>query len=317
MLGDSIYAYVWQLTRKQQLKICLLVGVVAPLSMLPLELQRRIVDDAVSGPSVLLLALLGVAYLGVILIQGALKYFLNVVKGQVLEQVARDLRYRIVDQHWQPNAVPYQKRKAPMDTGTVVSMLAAESESIGGFASESVSTPLLQVSTMCWVLGYLLWVEPRIAALAAIIYAPQVLLVPQVQRRVNRLSLIRTRIIRRLCQDATSDKPSTGSDSAVLRSKSQRRARHVFAIRMLLYRQKYLLTFLGNFLDAIGPLVVLMVGGYLVIVGQTHISTLVVFISGFQRLSDPWAQLVTFYRSVSNARVTFRLVAQTIDGTKT
>jgi ABC-type bacteriocin/lantibiotic exporter with double-glycine peptidase domain len=58
-----------------------------------------------------------------------------------------------------------------------------------------------------------------------------------------------------------------------------------------------------------------MVGGYLVIHGQTNVSTLVVFISGFQKISEPWDQLIQFYRSVSNARVTFGLVADVLDRT--
>ena len=82
---------------------------------------------------------------------------------------------------------------------------------------------------------------------------------------------------------------------------------------MIIYRQKYILTFLGNFLDSLGPLVVLMVGGYFVIQGETNVSTLIVFISGFQKISDPWDQLISFYRSVSNIRVTFGLVADAID----
>jgi ABC-type bacteriocin/lantibiotic exporter with double-glycine peptidase domain len=88
----------------------------------------------------------------------------------------------------------------------------------------------------------------------------------------------------------------------------------IFKIRMLIYRKKYLLTFLGNFLDSLGPLVVLVVGGYLVMRGEANVSALVVFISGFQKISSPWDQLINFYRSVSNARVTYRLVAEAIDG---
>ena len=84
---------------------------------------------------------------------------------------------------------------------------------------------------------------------------------------------------------------------------------------MLIYRRKYFLTFLGNFLDAFGPIAVLVVGGYMVIRNQTDVSTLVVFISGFQKLADPWDQLVNFYRTVSNARVTYGLIADVLGGT--
>ena len=87
----------------------------------------------------------------------------------------------------------------------------------------------------------------------------------------------------------------------------------IFRIRMIIYRQKYIITFLGNFLGSFGVLIVLLVGGYMLIHEQTSVGTLVVFISGFQKISDPWAQLINFYRSVSNARVTFGLVAESLD----
>ena len=81
-----------------------------------------------------------------------------------------------------------------------------------------------------------------------------------------------------------------------------------FLARVTIYRIKFFLTFFGNLLDAIGPLAVLLVGGLLVIRGHTQISTLVVFISGFQKVADPWDQLTAFYRTLSNARMKYKLI---------
>lgn len=73
-----------------------------------------------------------------------------------------------------------------------------------------------------------------------------------------------------------------------------------------------LLTFLGNFLDALGPLGVLFVGGIVVLYGRADIPTLLVFISGFQRVVDPWDQLINFYRTAANAGVKYRLIVDTV-----
>jgi len=56
----------------------------------------------------------------------------------------------------------------------------------------------------------------------------------------------------------------------------------------------------------------LVLGGWLVIQGRTEVSTLVVFISGFQKIADPWDQLVNFYRSASNARIAYNVMAETL-----
>lgn len=312
MLNPSLYAYIWRATRRDQLRICLLIALVTPLAMVPLELQRRIVDLAVGKSELWLLAVLGFAYLAVILIQGGLKYVLNLTKGRVLEIVTRDLRIRtlrrVQGQHGSTGTI----RHSAVEDGTIVSMLAAESEEIGGFASESLAVPLLQIGTIAWVVGYLIWVEPKIAVLAVFIYAPQAILVPRMQKVINRLARKRTSLIRKLGHQAII---TNGFDDAgALKRQTHARIliQQIFRARIAIYRHKFFLTFLGNFLDSLGPIIVLVVGGYLVIRGQTDISTLVVFISGFQRLSDPWDQLVNFYRTVSNTRVTYDLVVRAL-----
>lgn len=312
MIPSSIYSYIWHTTRSGQIKICLLVAVVAPLTMAPLELQRRIVDHVVSSHELWFLAVLGSIYLGVTLVQGGLKYRLNLAKGRVLEEVTRDLRTRIVQRVHRAAMAKPEEHVSPVDPGTTVSMLSTETEDVGGFASESLGMPLLQAGTILWVVGYLMWVEPLIAALAVVIYMSQVILVPRVQKTINRLARRRTSLVRRLGRDAVMAAESPDPESAHQATHAGIIIKQIFRIRMLIYRYKFFLTFLGNFLDSLGPIVVLVVGGYLVIQKQTDVSTLVVFISGFQRLSGPWDQLVNFYRSVSNARVTYSLIADVL-----
>jgi len=53
---------------------------------------------------------------------------------------------------------------------------------VGGFASESFSVPMLQIGTIVWVMGYLLWVQPLIAAFAIVNHGP-------VTRRTHQLDL--------------------------------------------------------------------------------------------------------------------------------
>lgn len=314
MLPDSLYRYVWQTSRSSQIRICLLIALIAPLSAVPLELQRRIVDQAVGGREIWLLGVLGGVYLGTVLLQGGLKYLLNLAKGRVLEAVTRDLRRRVLDRE---QALPEHGRRVNhhvVHEGTLVSVVAAESEEVGGFASESLSVPLLQAGAIAWVLGYLVWVEPAIAGLAALVYTPLAILLPRMQALINRLSRTRTAMVRNLGHDAV----AIGALPVAARRKKRERAlrlvERIFQTRLRIYRHKFFLTFLGNFLDALGPIIVLVFGGYLVIRGSAEVSTLVVFISGFQRLSDPWDQLVNFYRSVSHARVSYALVADVLNG---
>ncbi len=76
--------------------ICILTMVIAPLPMAYLELQRRMVDDAIVQRDLRLLAILGAAYLAVVCIKSALKYALNMTKGIAIETIARDIRRRVM-----------------------------------------------------------------------------------------------------------------------------------------------------------------------------------------------------------------------------
>lgn len=326
MLPPSLYRYIWLISRNGQIRICLLIAFISPLSAVPLELQRRIVEQAVGDRSVWLLMMLGLAYLGVVLVQGGLKFRLNLAKGRVLEEVTRDLRRRILAREAKlpaspplPALSPAQSPAAhhrPVHEGTVVSVIAAESEDIGGFASESLAVPLLQIGSIAWVAGYLVWVEPAIAGLAFLVYAPQAVIVPYVQGIINQLARTKTSLVRQLGRDALAAEKRAGIPGIRTRRHAARLVERIFGVRLRIYRRKFFLTFLGNFLDSLGPIIVLVVGGWMVIQERTDISTLVVFISGFQRLSDPWDQLITFYRSVSNARVTYGLVVEALGETR-
>jgi ABC-type multidrug transport system fused ATPase/permease subunit len=308
MMPRSLLVFIWQASGKRQILLCLLTIIVSLLTTLPLELQRRIVDDAIHGKTVNLLLLLSAAYLGVLLVQGGLKYVLNVYRGYMVEHVARDLRHRIFDGTQTKEGAHLVKQ------GAIVSMVAAEVEDLAGFVGDSVSFPLLQAGTALSAMGYLIWVEPRIALFAVLLYLPQLFIVPLGQRRINRWGNIHARLLRKMGDTIV----GAGFDRhgrPKFRRRFMRLVTGAFRTRRAVYRVKFFLTFFGNFLDALAPLIVLSVGGWLVIKGEVEVSTLVVFITGFQKVADPWDQLLTFYRTASNANVKYHLIADALPET--
>lgn len=309
-MPQSLYAFIWRSSRRQQLWLVLLTLLVAPMSMIPLELQRRIVDDAIRKGDLQYMLLLCGGYLAVLLVQGGLKYLLNVYRGNLVEKIALELRGHIfgvlVDQ-----PLKRQERAARVDKGAVVSMTSSEVEEVAGFVGDAISFPLLQAGTAFGTLGYLFWVQPEIAAFAAALFIPQLVIVPMGQRRINRWAAIHARLLRKLGTAVVSSEKST----LTLKHLERRFAKlslGALTTRVLIYRVKFFLTFLGNFVDALGPLIVLSVGGWLVLVGSAEVGTLVVFISGFQKVSEPWDQLLTFYRTTSNAQTKYRLISDTL-----
>ncbi len=45
-MPKNLYAYIWQTSRREQIALCILTVAVSFLTAAPLELQRRIVDNA-------------------------------------------------------------------------------------------------------------------------------------------------------------------------------------------------------------------------------------------------------------------------------
>lgn len=300
-----LYRYVWRATRFQQIKICLLMAVITPLSMASLEFQRRIIDDALGAGNVRLLAMLGAGYTALICIRLLLKYAADIVKGKTVETIARDLRLRVMRAR---QAIWPQRPSYPQDEkiATAISMLGAETEDMSSFAGEALSLPLLTLGTIMWVAVYLIWIEPLIAAIALVLFLPQVAVVPVMQFTINRLAHLRIKQLRNLSHLAIRG----GPEGRLGRSPTLGQALidRLYRIRIQIYMRKFFITELGNFLDALGPVMILAVGGYLVIHGETQVSTLFVFMSGLQKIADPWDQMITFYRTVSNTGVMFDMI---------
>ncbi|HWA42339.1 MAG TPA: hypothetical protein VHA10_03950 [Hypericibacter adhaerens] len=301
-----IYGYIWKVSARGQILICLLSAVLIPVGTVPLDLQRRMVDTALGDKNLTLLLWLGALYLAAILAQQSLKYALNLGRGWIVEDVTRLLRRAI---HGRDGKDGKTRNGATDDPGTAVSMAASESEDIAGFVGDSISVPLVQGGTILFTFGYLAWVDWRIASLAALIYTPHYFIVRAVQQAINRLARGHAKVVRRIGHELV---------AVNKRRHGTRRFNGLvdvaYALRMKIYRRKFALTYLGNFLDAMGPLIVLVVGGWFVIQGQTEVSTLVVFISGVQRIADPWDQLINFYRTAQIAQTKYLLFMQTLDG---
>ena len=286
---DRIFAFAWRESARHQPWLCLLAAAIFPLTMVPLELQRRIIDRAIGDQNLDLLFWLGALYLGTVVLQGGLKYLLRVYRAFVGERATLRLR----------RTVHHQDRDE--EQGQTVSIVASEVERVGGFVGESFSEPILQGGILVVVLGYMLVVEPTIALISLCFFVPQILLVPMIQRFINQRALRKVRLVRELGEQIV---------DAVGRDHYDRTAHRVYGVRMSYYRLKFFSKLFTNFMNHLAPLSVLMVGGYLVINGETTVGTIVAFISGFERMADPSRQLIAYYRLASESQVQYRLIAE-------
>lgn len=290
-MAPSLYAFVLQVSRQQQVRLALLTLALLPLSMLPLELQRRIVNDAVAHAELERLLVYGALYLGVLLLQGGLKFARDLYLHGIAESVTQLLRRRIVR----------RDTAADIEDGTRQSILAAESEKVGGFVAESIALPLLQAGTVISITGYMLAMEPLVAAVAIVFLVPSVVMVGFSQPVLNRLSRSKIQVVRALGQSVLGRaSPDASADALVER---------IYGLRLRFASLKIATKSFNNLVTGLGLLSILLVGGWMAIEDRTEIGIIVAFMSGYERMTGPVRDLLNFYRRQSMMRVQYRLVA--------
>lgn len=295
----GIAGFVWRFSAPHQVALSVLAAAVFALSAVPLEIQRRIVNDAIrSGATTTILAL-GAAYAGVAIVENGVKLGMNVYRGWVSESAVRCLR-RTVAGVFAAGAGGH----AAEDAGVEIAMVLSEAEPIGGFVGISVSEPLLQTGILVSVIGYVSWLEPWAAALCVAFLLPQLVFVPLLQRMINRRAERRIGVLRAVSVDMVSDdlSPATTGD----------RIQQIFRLNLGIYKIKFTQNFLMNTTYHAAVAAALGIGGYLAVQGRMEVGSVVAIASGLGRLNDPWGDLVNWWREAAVATVKYRLFAQAI-----
>src|ERR1700719_4856426 len=238
-LPRNVFRYVLGTRGLHELFLLALTVGVFLLEVVPLELQRRIVNDLVKHRSFSWVIGLCAVYAGTVLVQGGTKLTLNIYRGWVGERAKRDLRRRVHTFVETPGAAP----PAVEAQGIAVSMIVAEVEPIGGFVGESVSEPLLQTGIMLSVLSYLTHIDPWMALAAFGLFVPQLVFVPLLQAAVNRRTGARIQVLRRL--GIAMIRGNSGADDESSRT-DDRRIEQAFELDMGIFKLKFSMYFLMN-----------------------------------------------------------------------
>jgi len=298
-LPPTLFGYIWRASGRHQLVLCLMSVAVFLLSTVPLELQRRIVNDAIANGSSSAILGLALAYGGFALLEGGIKLGLNIYRAWVSECAVLQLRRRIGA--LTANAIAAEDRA--MAEGVEISMILSEAEPIGGFAGISFSEPLLQGGLLLSVFAYLTWLEPWMALLSVAVFSPQVVFVPLIQRAINRRAADRIRTMREVSGEIVG--ASAGRAEA-----QNGHLDHVFALNMGIFKLKFSMNFLMNLMHHLGVATALGVGGLLAVQGRLEVGTVVAFISGLAKVNDPWGDVVNWFREMTVVAMRYRMVSE-------
>jgi len=304
-LPTNLFRYVFVVSWRHQIALVALTVITFLLEIVPLEIQRRVINNLVKERPFQLVIVLCAAYAGAVLIQGATKLSLNIYRGWVGENATRDLRRQVIGYSGTARAVAFGAEARGIGTA----MIVAEVEPIGGFVGSSLSEPLLQGGIMLSILAYIVHLDRWMAAAALALFLPQLVFVPLMQGAINRRAGARVWVLRQLGISTVERRTA----AAQQQSTDAKRIDRVLRLNMGIFKLKFSMNFLMNFCNHLQVMAALLIGGWMVHTDQLQVGGVVAFISAVGRLNDPWGDLVNYFRDLNMTQVRFGLFADRIN----
>jgi ABC-type multidrug transport system fused ATPase/permease subunit len=317
----SLFQYIFRHTWRNQVLLLIVTAISFPLIYVSLSIPKEIVNNAIPGkhiPAKVLgfelghveyLMALSFLLLALITLNGVIKYWLNVYSGVIGERALRRLRH---DLYQQVLRFPLPQFKT-MSSGEIIPMVVAETDPIGGFIGESISLPAFQGGLLLTYMVFIFLQDFWLGLAAVALYPPQVWLIPRLQKKINLLSKERVQQARalsdRIGETVSGAAEIRGNDTFHReRADISDRLGKIYAIRFDIFRRKFFVKFLNNFLAQITPFFFYSVGGYLVIKGSLTLGALVAVLAAYKDILSPWKELLTWYSTKEDIRIKYEQI---------
>ena len=82
----------------------------------------------------------------------------------------------------------------------------------------------------------------------------------------------------------------------------------IYGIRVEIYKRKFFVKFLNNFLAQVTPFFFYSVGGYFVIQGELSLGALVAVLGAYKDILDPWKELLAWYSTKEDVRIKYEQI---------
>lgn len=315
----GLFRFITKYSARDQIILIFLSLFALPFLYLTFELPKRIVNEALATSTVFPKTVLGNAFgqvdylvllcgmfLGLVLVNGGLKYFSSTYRYRVGDQLLRRLRYGLVE-----NLLRFPiKRLKDQPTGQVVSMVAAETSPLGLFMSEAFTVPTVALGTLGTVLLFIFLQDWMMGLAALALYPIQIWLVPKIQSRINDLQRNQAKTVRGISDhvgELIVGAPEIhGHDTAQFELASiTKRLRNYYELNVQISSARYFVNILNQFFSQLTPFFFLLIGGYLVIQGEFSLGSLVAVLAAHKDMYAPWKDLIDYYQKAQDARVKY------------
>jgi ABC-type multidrug transport system fused ATPase/permease subunit len=303
----------WVRTSNLKLQILLLIVILLTVvaRVFPLEMQKNIINSAIRFRKLDLLYLYCGLYLGAVLLASGLKFVINTLQTYLGQQALARMRKEFYAHILTLPLNFYRKASS----GLVVSALVTELATAAEFVGTAVAVPVTNLLTLLAFSGYMFYLNPLLATLSIAIYPLVALVVPKLQGKSNQANKERVDITRTLSgkigETITGIHEVHGNGSFRIENRKYGEfVDQLFKVRVVWNLYRFAIKVINNLFQNLGPFILFVVGGYLAINGRFDLGALVAFLSAYEKLYDPWRELMDFYQVYQDAKVSY---GQTVD----
>ena len=302
--------------RAQAAAVFALLAACAALNLVPPLLVRRVVDEAIPGRDLRQLAVLCGLMIAAAVGAGLLGIVQKYLSALIGERVTFDLRVRLF-KHLHKQPLGYFASVRP---GEPLSRVLNDVEGVGQAVSKTLTAVLKNAIVLSSAVAAVVWLDWRLA-LVALCLLP--LFVAPTRRVGCKRKALKRRGQERLAE-LTGLLSETLSLSGALLLKTfgaekieRRRVKEKCRELMGLSLEQTLLgrwfaMLLGLF-ESVGPALIFLTGGYLVIEGRAKLGTLVAFVTLLRRLYSPASELAGVHVDLVTSYAYFERVYAVLD----
>jgi len=298
----------WVKSSSLKLQVLLLIVILITVTtrVIPLEMQKKIVNHAIGQKKLDLLFLYCGYYLLAVVVASSLKFVITYLQTYLGQEALARMRKELYEHILKLPLSFFRKTSS----GLVVSSLVTEVVTSSEFVGQAIAVPVTNLLTLLAFGGYMFYLNPLLACLSLIIYPLVIAIVPRMQRRSNEANKQRvdmTRILSSKIGETISGIHEIHSNGSyrIENKKYGAFVDQLMKVRIIwtLYKQGIKTT--NNFFQNLGPFFLFIVGGYLAINGRFDLGALVAFMSAQDKLYEPWKELMDFYQTYQDASVSY------------
>jgi ABC-type bacteriocin/lantibiotic exporter with double-glycine peptidase domain len=183
-------------------------------------------------------------------------------------------------------------------------VITQEVEPVCSFSGDAVIVPLLHGGTVVTIVTFMMVQNILLGAAAIALLPIQLIFIPKFQKKINGFVKIRVQLIRSLSKEVQAQNQLR--DRGLLR----RHIKDLHTIRLKLYRVKFFMKSLNNFIMNLTPFFFYTIGGYLVLDQNLSLGALVASLASYKDLAPAMRELFNYYQRNQDAKLRYFEVRQ-------